>query len=646
MTRRPLVSLVLLAACATSSPRPTRALQVPAGIDASLIDSSAQPCDDFYRYACGGWLAQAVVPAGRPTWSRGFSELQQNNQLVLHALLEDYAQGRALAELPEAEKLGAFYASCMDTGALEAAALAPLEPELARVRVRSGASLEQAAAHLQSVGIAALFALSTQVVDGEVVLTLAPGGMGLPEPAAYRRDDDARYAHARAAYLAHVGRMLALSGLDASQSAAGAQAVLRIETELASAAEGRDFQVLDLDGLAQLAPHFDWAALLVDLGHPQIRKLALVDAAYFKKLDGLVHAISPADWSAYLRWRLLDGAAPELPARFADAHAAFGATVLGRVEGDAPRWQRCVQATQEALPLALARAFAARTLPTPSREAARTLVQRLEAELASVVAHAAHLDDAARRLAQAQLGGLTEALVAPQAETGLSQLELARGAFLRNAFSAHAAQVDRQLAAVGKPLDLASWDGSPAELDAHYSPARNQLVVAAGILQPPLFSAAYDDAVNLGALGAIVGHELVHAVDEAPALDGPRRCLAAQFSAYVDVDGVPVDGKQTAREDLADLAGLDLAFTALESRAPSSPPDAAFSPEQAFFVAHAQAFCRKDREAYARLLATVDPHAPARLRIDGVVANLPAFAQAFHCPASAPMVRANRCEVW
>jgi len=676
MDRRLLIALTLAAGC-TSAPPVATPPPAPAGIDTSILDRATDPCADFYQFACGAWLARTEIPPDRPTWSRGFSEIQERNLATEKQILEDYAAGQKLDEIPEAKKLGDYYAACMDEAAVEKANLAPLETELARLHVRDAASLEQAVARLQNDGVRALFTLGEDqdARDAtQVIAVLGQGGMGLPDRDYYLRDDP-KTQRTRDAYLAHVQKMLELSGVPLAEAQSQARAIFHLEKELATAALSRvdrrdpqkTYHRLELAGLIQIAPHFDWAALFVDLGHPGLKAINVREPEFFKELDALVQSTPPADLNAYLRWHLLNAAAPTLPARFVDEDFAFTRELTGAPQ-NLPRWKRCVASTDRNLGFALAHAYVKRVFPPESRQVATDLVKEIESGFGADVQGLAWMDAVTKQKAQAKLAAVANQVGYPENWRNYDALEIQRDAYLHDAFAGRAFDVQYELNKVGKPVDKAEWDMTPPTVNAYYSDSLNQMVFLAGILQPPFFGPQSAAPVNYGGIGMVVGHELTHGFDDkgrqydasgnlsdwwspeaGKEFTARASCVEKQFDGYVAVDDVHVNGALTLGENIADLGGMKLAFAAMQAREAKTPSAAAeFTPEQTYFLGQAQAWCRKDREPYARLLATVDPHSPARWRVVGPISNMPQFAAAWHCPATAPMVRAAdaRCEVW
>jgi putative endopeptidase len=659
MNRRLFASLLLCSACVTAPPA-KREERIPSGIDASILDHGTSPCSDFYQFACGGWLAQATIPPERSTWSRSFSNVQERNQGVLRGALEDYAAGKHLDEVPEAQKLGDLYGACMDEAAIEARALKPLQGELARLAVTDAASLEQAVAHLQSQGVRALFTVGREQDPRDAtraLLTLSSGGLGLPDRELFLREDP-RAVQLREALRVHVAKLLALSGIDASQAATGALNVVRIDRALAEASLSRvdrrdplkTFHRFEIERLATLTPHLHWGAFLADVGHSELRTVNVKEPSYFARLDELIRTTPPADWNLYLRWRVLDAAAELLPAPFAEEQRAFLSLTTG-VAAPEPRWRHCVAEVDALAGEPLGRAFMARAFPEASKRAAEAMAQELAVALAVEVESVGWLDQAARQRVHQKLANLRTQMGSGVPVQDLQTLAVTRDEAVRNRFNGRAAEFERTFSG-GPVAEREASELSASRVNGLYLEHENALVFLAGILQPPLFSPQAEPAANLGAIGTLMGHELTHAFDDethGPAFTRGAACVARQFDGYVAVDDLHVDGEMTLGENLADLGGVKLALTALqasEARAPSAR--AAFSAEQTFFIAQAQLWCRRDRAPYQRVLVAADPHAPSHFRVNGPLSNLEAFARAWQCPAGSPMVRApeQRCEVW
>lgn len=685
--RLSLLALLLVGGCAPSrppaaAPSPAHPKAAPAqltGIDFTNLDRSVSPCDDFYAFACGGWLKRTEIPADRSQWS-AFSEIEERNLALLRRALEADARGEGHPDDAYRDKLGRFWSACMDERQIEATAPAELRALLERVdRINSINGLARVLAFLH-LGIAgALFQFgsqqdfkdATQVIGG-----LDQGGLGLPDRDYYLKDDP-KFKTIRQEYQTHIAKMLELAGAAPAQAASDARTVLRIEHSLAQASlsrvERRDprkiYHRLDFDGIAAKAPHFPWALYLRDLGHPDITAINVAVPQFFATVDGLLQKVSLADWRTYLRWQTINGVSSQLSNAFVDESFRFYGHILNGQKELPPRWKRCVDATDSALGEALAQPFVRETFGADGKRTTEEMVRAIEAAMQADLEQLDWMDVPTRAAAQAKLAAIANKIGYPARWRNYDALEIGADSYLANAIRAARFESHRDLDKIGKPLDRSEWLMTPPTVNAYYDPSMNEMVFPAGILQPPFFLRSARQAVNFGAIGMVMGHELTHGFDDegrqfdaqgnlrewwtAPvAQDFDRRaeCVAKQYDGYVAVDDLHLNGRLTLGENIADLGGIRLAYRAfLATQAaspPATPPTGEFNDEKLFFLGTAQAWCAKIRDENARVRVTTDPHSPPRFRVDGALANLPEFAAAFHCPAGSPMVRAEPCSIW
>ncbi len=688
-----LLALAALAACRTSPPvpavetRPSPGLAAvspePPPIDESALDRSVKPCDDFYRFACGGWLARTEIPPDKPIWSRGFSEVHERNQEKLRGILENAAAGTPDTADRYWKKIGVFYAACMDEGAAEARGLVDLQAEWARLdRVNDSASLEKEVAFLHGRGVFAVFGFG-QTQDAkdasQVIAEVAQGGLSLPDRDYYTKRDP-KTQEIRALYRGHVARMLELAGVPQPEAQARAGAILRLETALAEShwtqVEMRDparvYNRVDLAGLQRLAPGFAWKAYLADMGIPGVTAITVTTPRFVERLSALVEKTPPADWRAYLEWHLLEemARARALPKVLVDESFAFAsAAFTGQREMEA-RWKRCVGETDAQLGEALGEPYVRLYFGPEGKERTSGLVAEIEKAMGEDLRSIPWMDAPTRRMALLKLSRIVNKVGYPAIWRDYDTLVVDRASYFRSLLSANAFEVRRQLAKIGKPVDRKEWQMTPPTVNAYYDPALNEMVFPAGILQPPFFSRSGPQPVNYGAIGMIVGHELTHGFDDegrkydadgnlrdwwtpsvAKEFDQRAECLVKEFSAYEALPGAHVNGELTLGENIADLGGTKLSFAAMRrssSGRPPLPPEAGFTPDQQFFVGLAQTWCTKTREPFAQMLASVDPHSPPKLRVNGPLSNLPEFADAFQCLAGSKMAKQaeSRCTVW
>ncbi|HZY03138.1 MAG TPA: M13 family metallopeptidase [Anaeromyxobacteraceae bacterium] len=695
-----LALLLLAAACATPPPpRPAEAAPAPAaqaapaaapaptapapatpGIDASLVDRRVNPCQDFYAFACGGWLDRTEIPADRPAWGR-FQELDERNKLRLREILEAEVAGQGDPQDLFATKVGDFYAACMDEAGAEKRGLADLRAEWRTLAgLTRPAQIAGAVGRLHAVGIPALWWFGSGQDNKDstrVVAWIRQGGLTLPDRDYYLGGGE-RNAEIRRGYLAHVEKMLTMAGERPARARAHARGILDLEKAMAESqwtrVEMRDpvrtYHPYDLAGLEKAAPRFGWKAYLTALDASGVGAFAATTPQSLARIDQLLHTTPIDSWRAYLRWNVLRvmARARALPRAFVEESFAFGARYFTGAKALQPRWRHCVETTDGALGEALGQAFVRRFFPGDAREKALALVVGVQKAQAANLESLPWMDGPTRDRAQDKLARIDNKIGYPSRWRDYSSLEVTRTSFFRDLLAADAFERRRDLAKIGKPVDRTEWEMTPPTVNAYYEPPMNEMVFPAGILQPPFYTRGANDAVNYGAVGFVVGHELTHGFDDqgrkydaagnqvdwwspAVASEFERRaaCVEKQYQGYTVLDGLHLNGTLTLGENIADLGGLKLAFAAYRASRQGKPAEApvdGFTPEQQFFLAAAQVWCGKYRPETMRLRVQVDPHSPPRWRVDGPLSNLPEFADAFQCRSGDPMVRADRCQVW
>ncbi len=688
--------LVLGAACATTTAPATSAAAVtevpapsfdrtkplPAGLDEAAFNWTANPCEDFYEFACGGWMAKTEIPADRPLYSRGFVSIADRNELALKGILEEAAAGKLPADAAFAKQLGDSYATCTDDAQLETALervkafaaplVAPTSPE----------ELAKNVGVLHASGLTAFFTLTawqdlkdaSQVIGG-----IDQGGLGLPDRDYYV---DADKKPIREAYQAYVASQLGLWGQGKDAAAQDAALVLELETQLAQASqtrvERRDptklYNRLERSGLKEKAGAFGWDAYLTALGAPALQTINVTNVKFVEAVAAIAKQGKPAAWKAYLTWTVLRMAVPGLPKAFQDAAFAFNAKHFTGATQDRPRWKKCVAFVDSDLGEALGREFARRYFPADSKARTSAMIEALQGSVERNLKTLPWLDEPTRAAALAKASRMVanNKIGYPAVWRDYGSVQTTRSSYFENMVAAARFEVRRQLLKIGKPVDRGEWLMSAPTVNAYYDPQKNEIVFPAGILQPPFFDKDATDAVNFGSMGMVVGHEITHGFDDegrqfdvdgnlkdwwsepvGKAFVGKATCVKQQFDGYTAVDDVKLKGDLTLGENIADLGGLKHAHQALDTwyADPKKAAEASaqrFTPSQQFFLGFAQSWCTKVRPEQAKLRAATDPHASPYWRVNGPVGNLEAFRKAFGCGERSKMVRtgAQQCVVF
>jgi putative endopeptidase len=665
------------AACAQTPETPLQSLPYSPSLDLTDMDRTVNPCVDFYRYSCGGWLKKNPIPPDQATWSV-YGKLYEDNQRFLWGILEDAAKPNP-ARSPVERETGDFFAACMDEPAAEKAGSAPLRSELDAIgALKSAADFPELLAreHL-AMNYGMLFAFSSNqdfADSSREIPEASAGGLGLPDRDYYVKTD-AKSRQIRAKYVAHVQRMLQLLGDSPAQSAREAQVILRIETALAKASltmvEKRDpyhlFHKMDLAKLQALTRSFNWTRYLKALALHAQSEYNVTEPVFFQGVQAQLVSAPLADWKAYLRWHVVHDRAPYLSSAFAQANFDFFGKTLRGTPQMPPRWKRCVQYVDRNLGEALGQVFVERTFSADMKARTLAMTKEIEKAMENDIQQLPWMSEATRQQALLKLHSIVNKVGYPDKWRDYSSIQIDRGDFAGNVDRAAAFEARRQLAKIGKPVDRGEWGMTPPTVNAYYDPQMNDINFPAGVLQPPVFDPKMDDAPNYGDTGGTIGHELTHGFDDegrqfdahgnlrdwwtkADAQEFQKRadCVAEQYAQYTIVDDIKINSRLTLGEDVADLGGEILAYMAWKdaTRDQQLKPIDGFQPGQRFFIGFAQWACENERDENKRVSAITNPHSPAEYRINGVVSNMPEFAPAFGCKVGQAMVREKPCRVW
>jgi len=665
-----LFSVFLVSSAAAQGATPKQSV-----LDVTSMDKSIDPCTDFYKYSCGSWEKKNPIPADQSSWS-AYGKLQDETLLQLRGLLEDAAKGGA-ERTSNQQKIGDYYASCMDESGVEALGAKPLASTLAQIAgLKDKRELASWVANAPDVSLY-FFGYSSQQDFKDSTQQIAgvdQGGIGLPDRDFYFKDD-AKSVDLRKAYVAHVAKMFELLSDKPDVAKREADTVMRIETALAKASqtrvERRDPHSLDhrmtLAELTAITPSFDWSAFFAKTGTPSVASLNVTAPDFFRGLEAELKTEDLNDWKTYLRWHYVHSQAQYLASTFLKENFDFYSKTLQGVEQMPPRWKKCVGGVDGDLGEALGQVYVEKYFGPDAKQRAARMVKGVQEAMERDLNQLPWMSDTTKKKALEKLHGMANKIGYPDKWRDYGKLEVVRSDYAGNGNRGTRFEYQRQLAKIGQPVDRGEFGMTPPTVNAYYNGQMNDINFPAGILQPPLFDAKSDDAPNYGNTGGTVGHELTHGFDDegrqfdatgnlkdwwtpedGKEFERRAACISDQYSGYTIIDDIKINGKLTLGEDTADLGGLILAFSAWKeaTRDQKLEPIEGFTPEQRFFIGYGQSWCSNERDEEKRVRATVDPHSPDKYRANGVVVNMPEFQEAFHCKADAPMVKKDRCRVW
>jgi len=656
-----------------STPKPA------AGFSIDNIDTTLDPCADFYQYACGNWLKNSEIPPDQSDWG-SFTELEERNLDIERSILEKAAHGGAQRDAID-RKIGDLYGSCMDEKDVDAKGIGPLQPELDRIAAaKDKEALMAEIAHVHLIGPSPLFRFFAQpdLHNAEQVIAyIDQGGLTLPDREYYLKDD-ADKVEKRQFLVDYATQLFTLAGQSPQQAADSAQTVLAIETLLAADSmdrtkrrdpKNRDHKMTRAEAAA-LGPDFYLDQYFTAVGAPDFKQLNVANPDFFKQVNGVLESESLDALKTYVSWHVLNTAAPWLSQPFVEANFKLHQKLSGQEEIQA-RWKRCVELTDNELGEALGQRYVEATFPPELRQRMLKMVVALEKSLAEDIHNLSWMSDETKQQAKVKLDAIRNKIGYPDVFRDYSAVAIKPDDLPGNIFRANEFESKRQIAKVDQPLDRKEWRMTPPTVNAYYSGAFNEIVFPAGILQPPFFDKNMDDAINFGGIGLVIGHELTHGFDDQgrkfdpqgnfrdwwTAEDGKEfekrvSCVANEYSNFVAVDDLKLNVRLSLGENTADNGGARIALMALEQMIALDKTGKevqkidGYTPEQRFFLGFARVWCEKQRPESLRNSVLTNPHSPGKFRVDGTVQNMPEFQKAWGCKAGQPMVAENACHVW
>lgn len=653
------------------------ALAQSKAFDTSRMDTSADACTDFFQYANGSWVRDTQIPAAYSRWGT-FNILADNNQNILKEVLENAEKTKA--EKGSAGQLtGDFFASCMDEAAIEKAGSKPLKPYFKQIdKIKNTKDLQRQIAVMHASGTPVLFGFGAGADAKNSSMNIAnasQGGLSLPNRDFYTKDDS-KSVETRQKFVEYATNMFKLVGDSPEKAAANAQTVMAIQTRLAQASKSpvelrnpeARYNKRTLSQLAEMTPNFSWTDYMAARGVAPVTEINVGQPAFFSEVDKMMSDVPLDQWKTYLRWMTLNSAAGRLSKAFVDENFNFYSRYLQGTKEQQPRWRRCVAATDSALGEAVGAEYVKKAFTPEAQKRMSELIDNLFAAYRERLAQLEWMSPETRQMALAKLNTYQRKIGFNQNPRGFTGLQLKRKSYFDNVKSVSQFEIARNLKDVGQKVDKTRWGMSPPTVNAYYNPSFNEIVFPAGILQPPFFNASADDAINYGAIGAVIGHEITHGFDDQGSqfdaegnlkswwtkedrtkFEERAACVSRQFDGYEIQPNLNINGKLTLGENIADLGGLKMAYAAYMKSLEGKPRPAnidGYTPEQRFFLGYAQVWATKSTPEYERQQVLTDPHSNARYRVNGPLSNLPQFAQAFGCKTNDKMVRTTQCLIW
>jgi putative endopeptidase len=665
------VMTVLLSVCAGAF------AQQGKGFDTSRMDTSVEACTDFFQYANGTWLKATEIPASQSRWGT-FNILGDNNNDILKNILETASKSQA-APGSDAQLIGDFYASCMDEAAIEKAGVKPLKSYFKQInKIKSVEDLQRRVASMHNSGLPALFSFGggADLKNSTMVIVNAgQGGLSLPNRN-YYIETDQKSVEIRQKFVEYATNMFKLLGDKPAAAAANAQTVMDIQMRLAKASlspvELRNpdnrYNKISLTAAQEVTPNWKWATYMTERGVPPVSEINLGQPGFFKEVNAMLSEVPLQNWKTYLRFMTVNAAASSLSKRFVDENFNFYSRYLSGTKEQQPRWKVCVQAVDNNLGEALGQEYVKKTFSPQAKARMNELIDNLLAAMKDRVNSLEWMSDATKKQAQAKLSTFKRKIGYPDVLRGYQGLAVNRKSYSTNVLRSDQFRIRRNLADISNPVDRTRWNFTAPTVNASYSGVNNDITFPAGILQPPFFNFEADDAINYGAIGGVIGHEISHGFDDSGSrfdaegnlkmwwtaedrqkFEERAACVVKQFGEYEVQPGLFIDGKLTLGENIGDFAGLTVAYDAFMKSLEGKPRPAnvdGFTPEQRFFLGWAQVWAGKYTPEAERQQVKSNTHSLPRWRVNGPLSNMPQFAKAFGCRQNQPMVREAYCKIW
>lgn len=647
------------------------------GFDTRRMDTSVDACTDFFEYSNGSWLRSTQIPASESRWGT-FNILADNNNATLRTILQNSANTKSKAGT-DAQLIGDFYSSCMNEAGIDRAGTKPLKPYFKEIdKIKSTEDLVKQVAAMHADGLPVLFGFGggpDLKNSSMVIINASQGGLSLPNRD-YYTNTDAKSVETREKFVDYMTNIFKLLGDNPGTAAANAKTVMDIQTRLASASLGpvemrnpdNRYNKIALTAAQDITPAFSWSAYMSARNIPSSPDLNFAQPNFFKEMNSMLTGVTIESWKTYLRWMLVNTAAPALAKPFSDANFDFYGRYLSGQKEKQPRWKTCVQATDGNLGEALGMEYVKTNFTPQAKARMDELISNLFASMKDRINGLEWMSDPTKAEAQSKLSTFKRKIGYPDVLRGYKGLKIGYRSYLDNIMRSRQFQVGRNIEDIGKPVDRTRWNFSPPTVNASYSSLNNDITFPAGILQPPFFNFEADDAINYGAIGGVIGHEITHGFDDSGSrfdadgnlkmwwTDGDRKsfeeraaCVVKQFNEYEVQPGLFINGKLTLGENIGDFAGLTVSYDAFMRSLEGKPKPGnidGFTPEQRFFLGWAQVWAGKYTPEAERLQVATNSHSLPRWRVNGPLSNMPQFRQAFGCKSGDSMVRANSCSIW